>query len=344
MVCSKNRWGSLRRIVCVLASFIVLAVLFLAWLIRPLPFQDLVSSPAPASGYEEALTQFAAIHAKEQTLPLSEGGHTILLTHGHPTEAVFVLLHGYTNAPRQFQRLGESLFNAGANVIIPRLPHHGYADRLTDAHADLTARELIIHAEVGLDIAQGLGRRVVLVGLSVSGVTAGWLAHKRHDIDEAWLLAPFFGPFIIPDRLTPSVTATLLRLPNFFQWWDPRKRENLPGPPMNYPRFSSHALGEAMRLGMDAERQSGPVRVRRVGLVLSAADIAVSNRRALRILEEWEATSPGVEFFTYTFPAAERIPHDFIDPLQPDQQIERVYPMLLAWLVGSLTAKSSAAP
>ncbi len=319
-----------------LVAFAILALLALgaAWLLRPLPTDDLVASPDPGTTYEEAAARIEQIRATEAKLPLHEGGRTVVLSHGHPTDRVFVLLHGFTNAPRQFRELGEDLFAAGANVVIPRLPGHGIADRLTDAHGELSANDLIRYAEGGIDIAHGLGKRVTVVGLSVSGITASWLAHTHDDIDEVFLLAPFLGLPFLPDAFTPPIAGALVRLPNTFLWWDPRVRENLPGPPYNYPRFATRPLGEALRLGIATERQSGPLKVRRVVVVLTENDPAVNNARTLRLVEQWKAASPDTEFFLHVFPAEENIPHDFIDPLQPDARTDKINALLAGWLMG----------
>lgn len=321
-----------RAFVTALAVLIAVLAAALVWLCRPLSTDDLVSQARPAASYEEAAERIRAIEERQAKLPLHEGGRSVVLSHGEATERVFVLLHGFTNSPRQFRELGDRLFATGANVVIPRLPHHGLADRLTDAHGALVAADLINYAETGIDIARGIGRHITVVGLSVSGVSAAWVAQARDDVDEVFLLAPFFGPTIIPDLLTPAVAAALVRLPNRFQWWNPKLRENLPGPPTNYPRFATRPLGEVMRLGLHVEQQAGPLRVRRLGVVLTEGDPAVNNRRTLRFVRTWEQSSPGVEFFIYTFPRSSRIPHDFIDPLQEGAQIDHVYPMLLAWL------------
>lgn len=314
-------------------SLLAVLLLALAWLVRPLPLDDLVSAPDPAASYDEAMARWAETQAREAALPLHEGGHSIVLTHGYETERVFVLLHGLTNAPRQFRELGEELFATGANIVIPRLAHHGLADRLTDAHAALTAQDLIRYAQYGVDLAQGLGKKVTVVGLSVSGISAAWLALNREDIDEVFLLAPFFGPGVVPDRLTPAFTAALTRLPNAMLWWDPRVRENLPGPPYNYPRFATRPLGEALRLGLStAADDPRPLAVERFGVILTANDPAVNNARTLRLVEQWQAASPDTEIFLHTFPAAENIPHDFIDPLQPDARTDKVNALLVEWL------------
>ena len=317
------------RILAVIAALLVLAAVLL---LRPLTFEDLVSAPDPARSYDETMERWARTQAREAELPLHDGGRTIILTHGYQTDRVFVLLHGLTNAPRQFRELGEELFATGANVVIPRLAHHGMADRMTNAHAALTAQDLIRYAQYGVDLAQGLGRKVTVVGLSISGISAAWLAQNRDDIDEAFLLAPLFSPAVVPDPLTPAITAALARLPNKMVWWDPRLRENLPGPPYNYPRFPTHALGEALRLGLQTAQPDQSLRVNRLGVILTENDKAVNNARTRRLVEQWRATSPDTEFFIYEFPASESIPHDFIDPLQPNARTDKVNSLLIEWL------------
>jgi carboxylesterase len=321
-----------RTILKIAAAIAALLVLGAVWLLRPLPLEDLVSAPDPAGSYDEAMARWELTQAKEADLPLHEGGRTIVLSHGYPTERVFVLLHGLTNAPRQFRELGEKLFATGANVVIPRLAHHGLADRMTDAHAALTAQDLIRYAQYGVDLAQGLGKRVTVVGLSISGISAAWLAQNREDIDEVFLLAPLFGPAVVPDPLTPTFAAALMRLPNKMMWWDPRVRENLPGPPYNYPRFPTRALGEALRLGIHTAQPDRTLRVSRLGVILTENDLAVNNRRTRRLVEQWSTASPETEIFLHEFPAGENIPHDFIDPLQPDARTDKINTLLVEWL------------
>jgi alpha-beta hydrolase superfamily lysophospholipase len=319
----------------ILAAIAALTVLGMVWLLRPLGFGDLDAKSDPARSYDEAMERWEQKQAREAKQPLHEGGRTIVLSHGYQTDRVFVLLHGLTNAPRQFRELGEKLFATGANVVIPRLAHHGLADRMTEAHAALTAHDLIDYAQYGVDLAQGLGRNVTVVGLSVSGVSAAWLAQNRDDIDEAFLLAPLFGPAVVPDPLTPAITAALVRWPNKMIWWDPRVRENLPGPPYNYPRFPTRALGEALRLGLQTAQPERTLRVNRLGVILTENDPAVNNARTRRLVEQWRAASPETGIFLHEFPAAENIPHDFIDPLQPDARTDKVNALLVEWLTQS---------
>src|SRR5262245_57763279 len=90
--------------------------------------RTLKSSSAPASCYQEAANRFNKIQSGEpqQVSPLAQ---SILLTHGYKTSRVILFFHGYSSSPQQFRALGEELFRIGFNVMIPRLPHHGIADR-----------------------------------------------------------------------------------------------------------------------------------------------------------------------------------------------------------------------
>ena len=70
-------------------------------------------------------------------------------------------------------------------------------------------------------------------------------------------------------------------------------------------------------------------------MVFTENDKAVSNKRTKRLVEQWRTASPETAIFIHEFPAAENIPHDFIDPLQPDARTEKVNALLVEWLTRS---------
>src|SRR5690348_3943799 len=84
---------------------------------------DLSAHPAPAQSYAAAVSLARAQQAIDDSVAVPLG-RSILLTHGHRTARAVVLLHGYTDSPRQFADLADSLFAEGDNVYVPRLPHH----------------------------------------------------------------------------------------------------------------------------------------------------------------------------------------------------------------------------
>ena len=126
-----------------------------------------------------------------------------------------------------------------------------------------------------------------------------------------------------------------LTLPNFFVWWDPATKADRPGPHYAYPRFATKAVGGLMRLGVLVDQEAGarPPAARCVVAVNNEADTAVNNAVLAAIVRKWRLQGSAVE--TYEFPAEEGLPHDVIDPHQPDQQIELVYPILIDLITGS---------
>src|SRR6202051_1365182 len=106
---------------------------------------------------------------------VGEMGRTILLRHDAPVGRVFVLFHGLTASPPQFAEFGRLLYERGANVLIPALPRHGYADRLSNILEYLSRDELVAFASNALTEARQYGERVTVIGFSLGGLLALWL-------------------------------------------------------------------------------------------------------------------------------------------------------------------------
>ena len=83
-----------------------------------------------------------------------------------------VLIHGFTSCPEMYDELAAELASMGANVVIPRLPHHGLADRMTDELRHLSAAEMAATASEALEIAAGLGSTPRTVLLATRDNTA----------------------------------------------------------------------------------------------------------------------------------------------------------------------------
>jgi len=302
----------------------------------------LASRPRPAADYAEAAQRVVALREQEATgyNPLC---HTQLLTHGQKTARAIAFIHGYTNCPNQFLRLGRLFYDLGYNVLLVPMPHHGLADHLTSDTSKMTAEEMAAYVDQVVDIARGLGDWVAVAGLSQGGVIAGWAAQTRPDLDLAVLIAPGFGVNPVPSQLTVLVTRLALALPEIYLWWDVLVRfEAAPPPPpgpkdvQGYPRFSVHALAQQLRLGFATQalaRQSAPA-ARAIVVVTNGADLAVQNSRTDRLVADWQAHGAR-NLVTYRYPASLKINHDMIDPNRADQQVEIVYPKLVELINGT---------
>lgn len=322
----RGRVARHRLTLVALALLLVLLAVF-ALATSPVP---IASHPHPIAGYDEAMTRLTAIdHIRN---PVAPECSTLVLTHGARAPRVFVLLHGLTNCPRQYRALGESLFVRGANVVIPRLPHHGLADRMTPDLTRLTAAEVCAFTDRVLDAAGGLGDTLVVSGLSLGGTLTTWAAQQRRDVALAVPVAPLLGVAALPPLLTPLAARALALAPDQLWWWDGRARERLRAPRWVYPRFSSRALGRILSLGLGIRDGAGsrPPAAGRIVMVTIGRDPAVSDAAADQLAARWRAH--GGHVATYAFADSLRLPHDLLDADDPAGRPALVYPELIRTL------------
>jgi pimeloyl-ACP methyl ester carboxylesterase len=309
-----------------LAFGIVLAVIVFG-ILTPWNIPFVPSQPHPASNYAEAVQRVETLRAQEpaETNPVCR---LQWMTHDKKMAHAIILVHGYTNCPQQFQALGQRFFDLGYNVLIAPLPHHGLADRMTEAHAQLTAEELAAYADETVDIAQGLGEQVTMMGISAGGVTTAWAAQNRDGLDLAVIISPAFGFKQIPTPLTAAAMNLYAFLPNSFVWWDPVLQAEGP-PAYAYPRYSTHALIQTLRLGFAIQAQAQRVKpaAQKIVVVFNANDDSVNNELTMDMVKKWQAQDANLT--TYAFDASLKLSHDLIDPTQPSQRIDIVYPRLI---------------
>jgi esterase/lipase len=280
-------------------------------------------------GFDQAISE-ARRQQDALTALHAPASRPVLLEHGRRTPVAVAWLHGYTNCPRQFEALGRQCHERGWNVWIPLAPHHGLADRMSDATSLLKAAELMAWGDRAVEIARGLGERVVVGGLSMGGTVSAVLGLRRSDVSLALPIAPFFSPLPGPVVLNRLVGAMLRILPDTMVWWDPKARQSLAGPTHAYYRYSMRGIGEILRLGfafVDAARHLDPAAAA-FRFVLNDGDEAIQNTLAEAVLERWRRR--GVANAGAVHIGAELgLRHDLIDPDQPYARIDVAYPILI---------------
>ncbi len=281
----------------------------------------------PAQNYNEALQLVELLRADEPQ-GMNPLNRAQLMTHGKKTDRAIILVHGYTSDPQQFQELGKRLYALGYNVIIAPLPHHGLADRMSDAHARLTAEELVDYANRTVDIGHGLGEKVIMMGISAGGVTTAWAAQNRSDIDLAIIISPAVGFKQVPTPLTAAAMNIYTLLPDALEWWDPVLKEKVL-PEHAGPLYSRHALSQILRLGFVVQREAAleTPAAKKMVIVFNANDLMINNEMTMKMVNQWKEHYASLT--TLEFPANLKLPHDIIDPAQPDQRVDIVYPRLL---------------
>jgi alpha-beta hydrolase superfamily lysophospholipase len=284
-------------------------------------------SAAPARSYDEGIDRLRTIMGRDDER-IASYARTAIYVHGARAPWSVVLFHGLTNNPGQYVDLAPQLFVLGVNVVVPRLPLHGCADRMTNALAGLTAEMLVQAAYEATDAAMGLGERVAVLGISMGGLLCAYLGQFRSDVATSVPVAPDFGLLRLSRGFTDLLCKVVLWLPNFFLWWDPRVKAEQ-RPLTAYPRFSTHALMQTVRIGdavYEAACSTAPA-AGRISTVVNVRDPAVNNQATKQVVDRWTRRRPtGIEYIELT-----NLPenHDIIDPGNPQARTGLVYPRLI---------------
>lgn len=121
-------------------------------------------------------------------------GFFFSLTSARKYVSFFMDLLLLQNSLYQWQKL---FFQAGYNVIIPLLPGHGIAGEWDKDNPPPLPENKQIYQEFGLhwlQIAQSLGEKIIVGGLSGSGTLVAWLALERSEqIYRTLAFAPFLS-------------------------------------------------------------------------------------------------------------------------------------------------------
>jgi carboxylesterase len=272
----------------------------------------------------------SALDGDEDAL-LDDEMRTLVLDHGTRTERVCVLLHGLTASPRTWRDFANARFARGENVLVPRLPRHGHADRMSEALAGLTSAELIEHGTRIVDSASALGGQVVLVGHSLGAALALHLAHRDPRVARAIAVAPFLGIKLIPRDWHAFARRVLERVPNRFLYWNPLDRGRS-APKHGYPRYTTRSLAAGLALAemLRDDARSGPPRARAIEIVRNAGETSVNNAAIDELIALWRAVGGAavrVHALVGLGPS-----HDIVEPERPSSPALRFLPALHALL------------
>jgi carboxylesterase len=124
------------------------------------------------------------------TAPVLPGAEPFAAT-GGPEGAL--VLHGFTGSPFSMRGIAEKLADAGLTVDLPLLPGHGTSveDMLETGWADWSGAAEDAYADLAARCS-----RVAVVGLSMGGTLACWLAEQHPEIAGLVLVNPAVEPLV----------------------------------------------------------------------------------------------------------------------------------------------------
>jgi carboxylesterase len=287
-------------------------------------------APVPADhadtlSYADALRRIGVRQRQDDSVAVVNG-RSILMTHGDRAPRVYVLLHGFTDAPTQFATVGAHLFDDGANVYIPRLPHHAERASPLRAIGRVTSDELASFADSTIQISRGLGDTIVVVGLSAGAVLAGWITEYHPEVQRTVLIAPAIAPGRIPGGEGAGLVILASKLPEVVRMSAPVDTAR----PENIPGITTRGLAELLRFGQRVRdrAQSAPPSVHDIVFLLNAADRTVSEDAALEVAQRW--MDGGASSKAYRFSIGARLPHNVMELTSHGGNTELVYPIVEA--------------
>ena len=285
-------------------------------------------APAPAEhadtlSYAEALLRVGMRQRFDDSVAVANG-RSILMSHGERAPRVYVLLHGFTDAPTQFATVGAHLFADGANVYIPRLPHHAERTAPLRAIGRVTSEELARFADSTAQIARGLGDTIVVVGLSAGGVLAAWITEYHPEVRRTVLIAPAIAMGRVSSDEGAGIVILASKLPEVVRMTAPIDTAR----PENVPGISTRGLAELLRLGQRVRdrAESNPPSVHDVVFLLNEADHTVSEEAALEVAHRW--MDRGALPRAYRFTVGAKLPHNVMELTSHGGNTELVYPIV----------------
>lgn len=318
-----------KKLLLILSGLLIIAAIITAFLtinlVKPFNSKNVLVQRTVVTDYEQAVSRIDQLDKQQNDV--NPYCRTILKSHAKKTQRVVVLFHGLTGCPYQMTKFADLLHAQGYTVLVPRLPRHGHKDSLTNEQQMLTAEELARFADDVIDIAPGLGEKVTVMGFSFGGTTATWVAQNRNEINHTIVIAPLLG-YYGNKILTKPITNLFFIAPNWYRYWevDPLVP---PGTPYGYPRYSTKAVAEIVRLGDGVIKQSKtePPKAGRITVVTNILDKAINNEMVYELAANWTRLKPNA-ISRYEFAADLQLDHDVFDVDKPEKY-EKSYPILL---------------
>ncbi|HEY9811568.1 MAG TPA: alpha/beta fold hydrolase [Halomicronema sp.] len=268
------------------------------------------------------------IKTQEATLPLlDETCASRFFFHPQPTSTVFLFFHGFTAVPYQFEPLGKFLYEAGYNVLIPLQPGHGIAGNWNENNPPPLPENLETYTEFcnhWLEIAQIIGEKIIIGGLSTGGILAANMALEYSEkIEKVLLFAPYFGG-------TNEAVDWFVKLANiYFKWFQTEGQKSF-----GYEGFEMPKLRVLLNLAEEILNRTKKEPTAPIFLISSAADKAVDPKEQEKLFKNSLKFQPKSWF--YTFDKSLNIPHTMMTKEEGNNYLELLISITQAYIENDL--------
>jgi pimeloyl-ACP methyl ester carboxylesterase len=267
--------------------------------------------------------------ACEDMLPLrNEACRSRFFLHPHPTEKVFLFLHGFTAGPYQFIPMGEAFYATGYNVIVPLMPGHGQAGDWSSNNppplpTDLQTYQNFVAQWLGR--SQTLGEKVIVGGLSSGATLAAWIALEYpQQIYKTLVFAPYLSSSIKLLDLLVKI------LPFYFEWPNKDAQGNF-----GYDGFPIPALRLFLDLGRDIQGRAPKSQSAPMFIISSESDIVTSDRDHQLLFEAALKNQP--KCWYHCFDKALDIHHRMLTKIEGNDYQDLIVTVAKAYVESDLT-------
>ncbi len=268
--------------------------------------------------------------AREDSLPLlNESCRSRFFFHPKPTPRVCLFFHGFTAGSYQFVPLGEVFHRAGYNVLIPRLPGHGQAGKWSGTCPPPLPTDPKVYQQFALEwlnIAQSLGEKVIVGGLSGGGTLTTWLALERPQvINRALLFAPYLSN-------SSKVVDLFVKASNsYFEWSVAAPSATVGG----YSGFATPTLRVFLEMGRDVLNRARKQTMPPLFIISSEIDRAVGNHDHQALFDDVLPRQPITWY--HRFDRTLKVPHTMMTKAEGNQWESVLNAMSKAFVESNLT-------
>lgn len=266
---------------------------------------------------------------RENELPIrNQQCRSKFFLHQQPTQKVCLFFHGFTAGCYQFEPLGEALFKAGYNVLIPLMPGHGIAGNWDGKNPPPLPEDIQVYqqfARAWVQQAQMLGEDLIVGGYSTGGVLAAWLAQEcSSQIKKTLLFAPYFSG---TNKLVDWLVETL---PFYYEWLNKDNPGNF-----GYDGFYMPALRIFLDLGQAIIEQAKITPATPMFIVSSESDSATNYYEHQKLFNSVLNYQP--KSWYYCFDKKLKIPHTMMTDLEGNYYLNLLISLATAYIESDLT-------